>query len=96
MKKAIRLLMNKVGYDFIKVNVHSANKANKTVSVPVAGYNILMPGNNPQISLYKYFPTSNSQLARLAMLIQSKYPDSTMVDIGCSNTLTIQYSNNCN
>ncbi|MBS1753941.1 MAG: FkbM family methyltransferase [Bacteroidetes bacterium] len=84
MRKLIRSLMNKVGYDFIKVNVHSADKAKKTVPVQVAGFNILMPGSNPQISLYKYYPTSNSQLARLARLVQNKYPDSTMADIGAN------------
>ena len=81
MRKLIRSLMNKVGYDFVKINVHSADK---TVPVQVAGFNILMPGNNPQISLYKYYPTSNSQLARLARLVQNKYPDSTMADIGAN------------
>jgi FkbM family methyltransferase len=43
-----------------------------------------MPGNNPQISLYKYYPTSNTQLARLAKLVTSKYNDASMIDVGAN------------
>ena len=69
MKKILRKIANKFGYDFIKINVHSADKAHKISNVKVGNYNILMPGNNPQISLYKYYPTSNTQLARLTEII---------------------------
>jgi FkbM family methyltransferase len=84
MKKIISKLFNLIGYDFIKVNVHSADKAKKTVSVKVGNYEILMPGNNAQISLYKYSPNANSQMARLAQLIFNKYPNSSMIDIGAN------------
>ncbi len=84
MKKAIRKLLNKVGYDFIKVNVHKPSNVNKIVTVKVGNYNILMPGNNQQISLYKYYPDSNTQLARLAKVIIKKYSDAAMIDIGAN------------
>jgi FkbM family methyltransferase len=84
MKKIIKQLFNKIGYDFVKVNVHKPSNANKIVTVKVGNFNILMPGNNQQISLYKYFPNSNTQLARLAKNIIKKYSDAAMVDIGAN------------
>jgi FkbM family methyltransferase len=84
MKKILRKIANKFGYDFIKINVHSADKAHKISNVKVGNYNILMPGNNPQISLYKYYPTSNTQLARLTEIILKKYSDATMIDVGAN------------
>jgi len=84
MKKILRKVFNKLGYDIIKINVHSTDKINKVSKVKVGNYEILMPGNNPQISLYKYIPDSNEQLARLAKLIIAKYKDASMVDIGAN------------
>lgn len=84
MKKLVRSIFNKLGYDFIKTNVHSPDKAKKTIPVQVGGYTILMPGNNPQISVYKYYPDSNSQMARLAKLIHSRYNEMTMIDVGAN------------
>lgn len=84
MKEIVRKLFNKLGYDFIKVNVHSADKARKTFPVKVGNYTIMMPGNNPQISLYKYSPSSNNQLGRLAKIISAKYKDASMIDIGAN------------
>jgi FkbM family methyltransferase len=84
MKKIIRKLLNTVGYDFVKVNMHGKDKAHKTVQVQIGDYKILMPGNNAQISLYKYNPAANTQMARLAQLVYNKYPDSTMIDIGAN------------
>jgi FkbM family methyltransferase len=84
IKKTIRKLLNFFGYDFIKINIHSADKAKKTVPVKVGNYEILMPGNNAQISLYKSSPSANSQMARLAQLIFNRYNNSTMIDIGAN------------
>jgi len=84
VKKILRSLFNKLGYDFIKINVHSADKAGKVVPVQVGKYEILMPGNNPQISVYKYYPDANTQLARLAGIIMGKYTEATMIDIGAN------------
>ncbi|MFN8248685.1 MAG: FkbM family methyltransferase [Ferruginibacter sp.] len=84
MRKLLRGLFNKLGYDIVKINMHSSDKAGKTVLVKVGNYTILMPGNNPQISLYKYSPDSNSQLGRLTKLIASKYKDASLIDIGAN------------
>ncbi|MEO8175008.1 MAG: FkbM family methyltransferase [Sediminibacterium sp.] len=84
MKKLIRSLMNKLGYDFVKVNVHSEDKAKNTHPVKVGNYFIDMPGNNPQISTYKYEPHANIQLARLSACIAKKYPSLTVLDIGAN------------
>lgn len=84
MRKLIRNLLNKVGYDIIKVNVHSDSKAKITRTAKVGNFLIDMPGNNPQISTYKYEPDANSQLARLSVCIANKYPSLTVLDIGAN------------
>ena len=84
MRKLIRNLMNKVGYDVIKVNVHSDSKAKKISPVIVGNYIVDMPGNNPLISNYKYTPDANSQLGRLAAVVAEKYPGQTVIDIGAN------------
>ncbi len=80
----IRGLLNTIGYDIVKVNVHSENKAKIVRKVKVGNYFVDMPGNNPQISTYKYEPEVNTQLARLAVCIFNKYKDLTVLDIGAN------------
>ncbi|NCT95656.1 MAG: FkbM family methyltransferase [Chitinophagaceae bacterium] len=84
MRKMIRNLLNKVGYDIVKVNVHSDKKAGRIYPVQVGNYRIDMPGNNPQISNYKYEPQVNSQLGRLTACLAQKYPDISVIDIGAN------------
>lgn len=84
MKEFIRKIFNTIGYDIVKYNVHSADKAKKTFPVHVGNYNILMPGNNPLISLYKYQPWSNTQIGDLASLVVKKYSDAVMIDTGAN------------
>ncbi len=84
MRKIIRNLLQKFGYDIIKINEHSSNKAKKLVKVKVGNYFITMPGNNPQISNYKRFPDMNNQLGRLAKVVSSKYQSFTMIDVGAN------------
>jgi FkbM family methyltransferase len=84
MRKLIRQLLNKVGYDIVKVNVHSDDKVNKIKQVLVGGYTLDMPGNNPQISTYKYDPGANSQLGRLSACIATKYPSLSVLDVGAN------------
>lgn len=80
----IRVFLNTIGYDIIKVNVHSESKAKIVRKVKVGNYFVDMPGNNPQISTYKYEPAVNTQLARLAVCIFNKYKDLTVLDIGAN------------
>ncbi len=84
MRKLIRKLLNTVGYDIIKVNVHSASKAKIVKQVKVGKFSIDMPGNNPQISNYKYEPEVNTQLARLSVCVATKYPSLSVLDIGAN------------
>ena len=84
MRKLIRSLLNIVGYDVIKVNVHSDSKAKKIVAVKVGNYFIDMSGNNWLISGYKYDPGSNRQLGRLAAVVAGKYAGQTVIDIGAN------------
>ena len=62
MRKLIRSILNVFGYDVVKVNVHSDKKRHKIKKVSIGNYILEMPGNNPQISTYKYDPGANSQL----------------------------------
>lgn len=84
MRKLIRQILNKIGYDIVKVNVHSADKVNRIKQVLVGGYTLEMPGNNPQISTYKYDPGANSQLGRLSACIATKYPRLSVLDVGAN------------
>jgi FkbM family methyltransferase len=84
MRKLIRKLLNTVGYDIVKVNVHSDKKASQIKKVKVGSFFVDMPGNNPQISNYKYEPEVNSQLGRLSKTIAAKYPALTVIDVGAN------------
>jgi FkbM family methyltransferase len=84
MRKFIRKILNSAGYDIIKVNEHSNKKAGKVVKVKVGNYTIDMPGNNSQISMYKYQPDANSLLGTLAACVVEKYPDMTVIDVGAN------------
>lgn len=76
--------MNAIGYDIVKVNVHSDKKANQIKKVKVGNFMLDMPGNNPHISNYKYEPQVNSQLGRLSACMAGKYPNPTAIDIGAN------------
>lgn len=84
MRKLIRSLLNSIGYDIVKVNVHSDKKVNRIKKVTVGNYLLEMPGNNPQISTYKYDPGANSQLGRLSVCVAAKYPALSVLDVGAN------------
>ena len=84
MRKLIRSILNVFGYDVVKVNVHSEKKKRKIKKVLVGNYILEMPGNNPQISTYKYDPGANRQLGRLSACIAHKYPSLSVLDIGAN------------
>ncbi|NCI46614.1 FkbM family methyltransferase [Sediminibacterium soli] len=84
MRKLIRQLLNKAGYDIIKVNTFSERMAHKIRKVKVGNYLLDMPGNTPQINTYRYDPAANSQLGRLSACIAEKYPSLTVIDIGAN------------
>lgn len=84
MRKLIRSLLNTIGYDIVKVNVHSQKKVNRIKKVTVGNYVLEMPGNNPQISTYKYDPGANRQLGRLSVCVAEKYPSLSVLDVGAN------------
>jgi FkbM family methyltransferase len=84
MRNLIRKLLNTVGYDIIKVNQYTDDKAHKIKKVQVGKFVIDMPGNNVQIGTYKYRPEANSLLGTLAAYVGGKYPGMTVVDIGAN------------
>jgi FkbM family methyltransferase len=84
MRKIIRNILNKAGYDLVKVNVHDNSKAHKISKVKVGNYLIDMPGNNVQISTYKYRPDANDLLGTLSLCVAKKYPGLTVIDIGAN------------
>ena len=84
MKHFIRKILNKIGYDIVKINTHADSKASKKHTVKIGKFNITMPGNNPLLSHYKYQPDLNSQLGRLSKTVQSKYTDLSVIDIGAN------------
>jgi len=84
MRKLIRNILTKAGYDIIKVNQHSADKAHLVKKVKVGNFMIDMPGNNVQISTYKYRPDANNLLGILAVHVAGKYPDATIIDVGAN------------
>ena len=84
MRKLIRSILNVFGYDVVKVNVHSDKKRHKIKKVSIGNYILEMPGNNPQISTYKYDPGANSQLGRLSACVATKYPSLSVLDVGAN------------
>ena len=84
MRKTIRQLLNKIGYDIIKTNVHDESKAGIIKKVQVGRFQIGMPGNNRQISTYKYRPDANNLLGILSACVTQKYPNQWVVDIGAN------------
>lgn len=84
MRKLIKSLLNIFGYDIVKVNVHSDKKVKQVKKVTVGNYILEMPGNNPQISTYKYDPEANSQLGRLSVCVAGKYPALSVLDVGAN------------
>lgn len=95
MRKFIRQLLNKAGYDLVRINEYTDDKAHRTVKVQVGKYTIDMPGNNVQIGTYKYRPDANNLLGILSVAVAAKYPGMTVLDIGANvgDTLAVIKSN---
>lgn len=80
----IRNFLNKAGYDLVKVNEHTPGKSHIITRVKVGSFFIDMPGNNSQISLYKYHPDANGLLGTLSGCVAAKYPGMNVLDIGAN------------
>lgn len=84
MRKMIRQFLNKAGYDIVKTDQHGDSKAGITKKVTVGKFQITMPGNNRQISTYKYRPDANNLLGILSVCVAEKYPNLWAIDIGAN------------
>ena len=84
MRKMIRQFLNKAGYDIVKTDQHGDSKAGITKKVTVGKFQIDMPGNNRQISTYKYRPDANNLLGILSVCVAEKYPNLWAIDIGAN------------
>ncbi len=84
MKKFLRKIANKWGYDFVKVNVSPSEKSSKFSNVKIGEFNIEIPSNNPLSKHYVYYPDYNIGLQRLSVIVSKKYPNQTLVDVGAN------------
>jgi FkbM family methyltransferase len=84
MRKFIRNILNRFGYEIIKTGIPYIPKSTKPGFAAVGKYQILMPGNNVQLINYKLYPDLNGQLGRLASCIFKKYPGMTVIDVGAN------------
>ncbi|NOT90683.1 FkbM family methyltransferase [Ferruginibacter sp.] len=84
MRKIIRRLFNKFGYEIIRTSTEYRGDRNKTHKVNVGNFILSMPGNNPLVRHYERFPKYNIKLGQLAGIILKKYPDAVMLDVGAN------------
>ncbi|HLP35719.1 FkbM family methyltransferase [Lacibacter sp.] len=84
MRKIIRKILNRFGYEVIKTDDWYVSKSGKKNVVQVGKYSINMPGNNTLSRTYDIYPDFNSIIGRLAASIAKKYPEMTIVDIGAN------------
>lgn len=84
MRKIIRKLLNRLGYEIVKTDDWYVSKTEKKNIVQVGKYSITMPGNNTLSRTYDLYPDFNSIIGRLAASIAKKYSEMTVVDIGAN------------
>jgi len=84
IKKILNKLVNILGYKIVKNKPGNHGNPSKSYQVKVGNYYITMPGNNPLVKHYEYFPNYNIELGKLAQIISKKYPDSYLIDIGAN------------
>ncbi|WP_153798739.1 FkbM family methyltransferase [Foetidibacter luteolus] len=82
MKKFLRKCLRYFGYDFMKVPAAPILKKDKNVMV--GNYEIVLPANNPLISTYKEQKDFNGEIARLVNIVNEKYPDLVLLDVGAN------------
>lgn len=87
MKKAIRKLLNYVGYDIVKV-VPTPFMA-KEVPVKVGSFTLTFPTNNPLIKTYNEQPDFATEIGRLVKYTLTKYPKLIFIDVGANAGDTI-------
>ncbi len=85
MKKLIRKIFNRFGYEIIRSDGSHALRGNrKEKKIQVGQYEISMPGNNPLLNVYKTHAGFNTHFSKLAQAVFQKYPQMTVVDVGAN------------
>ena len=84
MRKVIRRLLNRFGYEIVKTDDWYISKTDKKNIVQLGKYSIAMPGNNTLSRTYALYPDFNRIIGRLATAISKKYPEMTAIDIGAN------------
>jgi FkbM family methyltransferase len=84
MRKVIRKLLNRFGYEIVKTDDWYISKTGKKNLVQLGKYSVSMPGNNTLSRTYALYPDFNRIIGRLAASIAKKYPEMTAIDIGAN------------
>ena len=84
MRKLIRNILQRFGYDIIKTNDWYESKRNKERNVIVWGREFVMPGNNTLLKTYREISDFNAHLNRIVQCVVKQYPTMTAVDIGAN------------
>lgn len=84
MKRIIRKIFNRFGYEIIKTTDWFELKKDRERKVVVWGRELIMPGNNTLIKTYREFMDFNAHLNRIACCVAEQYPTMTVVDVGAN------------
>lgn len=98
MKKIVRHLFRKFGYDIVKIQLNAKNLALKTKEVFLCNTVVKMPANNPLVNVYKNVPEFNFLIGKIAKIVANKYPELKVIDIGANvgdTTIIITHHINC-
>lgn len=77
-------MFNSLGYDIVKKENPSILRGSRKRLVKVWNYYIVMPSNNTLRRTYRIYPDFNNHLSRLAIQVDRKYPEMTIVDVGAN------------
>lgn len=87
MKKAIRKVLNYVGYDIVKVFPTPVFK--KETVVKAGDFELIMPTSNPLIITYNEQKDFATEISRLVNYVYDKYPNLTVLDVGANTGDTV-------
>jgi len=91
VSKNINKILKIFGIQIHRAQRTNARAGNKLSDVMIAGYRLKVNNLNPLKTYYDSHPNYNSELKRVAKIIQKKYPQSGIIDIGANigDTLAI-------
>jgi FkbM family methyltransferase len=89
MKKAIRKVLNYLGYDIVKVVPTPTPFLKKEVQVKVGNFELTLPTSNPLIITYTEQKDFATEISRLVNYVYDKYADLTFLDVGANTGDTV-------